>query len=421
MTASVPKKQHYDLVIVGAGMVGATLARAVTHGAKQPYDILLVESSRLLESRAEQPGFDARSTVLSASSVDYLQTLGLWSAMQAAAAPIRQIQVSDQGHFAGVHMHSAESGVAALGHVVENAVIGQALNQALLHNSALELCAPIQVEALRPHVAGMQLQLRSVASESAAAATSVTASLVVLAEGGRSGLAQQLGIHTRDHSYAQGAVIANVAMSQPHDGVAYERFTAKGPLALLPLVAREGAQRMALVWTHPEDDIPSVLALPDADFIARLQQDCGQRAGQIVQVGKRAVYPLRLQVAEEQFRPGVVLLGNVAHTLHPVAGQGFNLALRDAMALAANFRQSMQGAQNPGAFARLQAWWDVVAQDQAHTITFSDVMTRLFSSSNPSLALLRKFGMVSLELVPPLKRQFAQQALGYASPAARLG
>jgi 2-octaprenyl-6-methoxyphenol hydroxylase len=419
MIGTTPARQHYDLIIVGAGMVGATLACAVTHQWQKPLSVLVIEASRLLGSKAEQPGFDARSTVLSASSVDYLQMLGLWEGMQMQAAPIQHIQVSDQGHFGGVHLHGTDSGVDALGQVVENAVIGQALNRALLQNSRLELCAPVQVEHLVPHIDGMQLRLSAASSETTEAIT-LTAALVVLAEGGRSGLAQQLGIHTRESQYGQSAVIANVALSQPHRGIAYERFTAKGPLALLPLVARGGMQRMALVWTHPEDDIPSILALPDADFIARLQQDCGNRVGQVVYAGKRAVYPLSLQVAEEQFRPGVVLLGNVAHTLHPVAGQGFNLALRDAMALAANIRQSCAEGVNPGTFARLRAWWDGVQQDQARTITFSDAMTRIFSSRSTSLTLLRKFGMVGLELLPPLKRHFAQQAMGYASPGARL-
>lgn len=416
MINAAPTQGHYDLIIVGAGMVGATLACAVTHQWQKPLRVLVVEASRLVESKPEQPGFDARSTVLSASSIDYLEALDVWKDMQADAAPITEIQVSDQGQFGGVHMHGADAGVDALGYVVENAVIGQALNGSLLNNPRLELCAPVQVKHITPHVEGMQLQLNVASSE----LITVTGSLVVLAEGGRSGLAQQLGIHTRERGYGQSAIIANIAMLQPHAGVAHERFTAKGPLALLPLVARSGMQRMALVWTHPEDEIPSVLALSDADFIARLQQDCGNRAGQVVYAGKRAVYPLSLQVAEEQFRPGVVLLGNVAHTLHPVAGQGFNLALRDAMALAANIRQSLSAQESPGSYARLQAWWDVVQQDQARTITFSDLMTRLFSSSNPSLALLRKFGMVGLELLPPLKNQFAQQAMGYASRAARL-
>ena len=410
-----PQHEHYDVVIIGAGMVGATLACALTHRLPNPGKILLVEASPIHTGKAAQPGFDARSTVLSASSVDYLRTLGLWQAMESAASPIQQIQVSDQGHFGGVHMHGSDANVAALGHVVENAAIGQALNQALLQSTALELCCPVQVTAVKPLQQTMQLSLTAHAD-----VCTITAALVVLAEGGRSGLIQQLGIHINAQSYGQSAVIANVAVSKPHQGVAHERFTAKGPLALLPLLPHAGSHRMALVWTHPEDEIAGIMALSDAEFMARLQKDCGQGAGQILQVGKRAVFPLSLQVAEEQLRPRLALLGNVAHTLHPVAGQGFNLALRDAMALAANVRQSLEQQLDPGSFARLQAWWNLVQKDQLRTITFSDVMTKMFSSSSLSLALLRKLGMVGIELLPPLKQQLARQAMGYQSPAVRL-
>jgi 2-octaprenyl-6-methoxyphenol hydroxylase len=413
----IPQHAHYDVIIVGAGMVGAALACALTHAPAPPLKLLLVEASRVQTGKAEQPGFDARSTVLSAGTVDYLKLLGLWQAMAPSAAAIKKIAVSDQGHFGGVQMNSGEAGVTALGHVVENAAIGRALNAALLQNQQLELCSPVQVTKLTPHVQGMQLALQS---GEAATAVNVTASLVVLAEGGRSGLAQQLGIHFNQNSYGQRAIIANVALSQPHRGIAYERFTAKGPLALLPLTPHSGRHRMALVWTHPEDETDAVLALPDAEFLAKLQHDCGQRAGTLLHVGQRASYPLTLQVAEEQYRPALVLLGNVAHTLHPVAGQGFNLALRDAMALAANVRQSLRGGHSVGHSSRLQAWWHQVEQDQGRTISFSDGMTRLFSNPNPALSVLRKGGMAGLELLPPLKGLFMQQALGYHGPSVRL-
>ncbi len=415
MITLLPQHEHYDVVIIGAGMVGTTLACALVHQTQHPGRILLVEATQVHSGKAAQPGFDARSTVLSASSIDYLRTLGLWQAMEAAAAPIHHIQVSDQGHFGGVHMAGSDANVSALGHVVENAAIGQALNQALLNSSAIELCCPVQVTSVKPLPQAMQLSLQTGDS-----ACRITAALVVVAEGGRSGLIQQLGIHVEARSYRQSAVIANVAVSQPHQGIAHERFTSKGPLALLPLIPHAQTERMALVWTHPEDDIAGIMALSDQDFIARLQTDCGHRAGQIVHIGKRAVFPLTLQVAEEQLRPHLALLGNVAHTLHPVAGQGFNLALRDAMALAANVRESLQQQLNPGSFNRLQQWWDVVQKDQLRTITFSDVMTRLFSNNSMAMALLRKFGMVGIELLPPLKQQLARQAMGYQSPAVRL-
>ncbi|HEY0963901.1 MAG TPA: 2-octaprenyl-6-methoxyphenyl hydroxylase [Pseudomonadales bacterium] len=413
---SLPRAAHYDIVIVGAGMVGASLALALTHGQRTSLRLLLVEASAMhTQSQPEQPGFDARSTVLSAGTVDYLRELGLWDALRNDATAIERIHVSDQGRFGTVRLDAAEVHVPALGHVVENATLGRALNAALLAEPAIELCAPVTVAALQPDEAGMRMQL-----ESAAENTSITAALVVLAEGGRSNLPAQLGIVHRHRAYGQSAVIANVAFTEPHRHVAYERFTPKGPLALLPLQDRDGCHRAALVWTHPEAEAAAILALDDAAFLARLQQDFGGRVGSFTRVGKRALYPLALQTADEQIRPGLVLLGNVAHTLHPVAGQGFNLALRDAMVLAANVRNSVRQQQNPGAFTRLQQYRQAVQQDQSYTIAFSDYMTRLFSSTNRSLALVRQFGMASIDLLPPLKQRFSRQAMGLGEPRVRL-
>lgn len=413
---SLPQATHYDVVIVGAGMVGASLALALTHGERVPMRLLLVEASTLrTQSPPEQPGFDARSTVLSAGTVDYFRELGLWETLRHDATAIERIHVSDQGRFGSVRLDAAEVQVPALGHVVENAALGRALNAALHAGTALELCAPVSVARLQPDEKGMRLQL-----ESAEGGMDITAALVVLAEGGRSALPAQLGIVHRHQAYGQGAVIANVAFTQPHGHVAYERFTPKGPLALLPLQDRDGSHRAALVWTHPEAEAASILALDENAFLARLQQDFGGRVGSFTRVGKRALYPLALQTAEEQIRPGLVLLGNVAHTLHPVAGQGFNLALRDTMMLAANIRSSLRQRLDPGAFTRLQQYREAVMQDQSYTIAFSDYMTRLFSSTNRSLALVRQFGMATIDLLPPLKQRFSRQAMGLAEPRVRL-
>jgi 2-octaprenyl-6-methoxyphenol hydroxylase len=405
---SKPAATHYDVVIVGAGMVGASLALALTRNNDSALRLLLVEATALhAQAPATQPGFDARSTVLAAGTVGYFNELGLWSALRASAEPIAQIHVSDQGRFGTVRLDSEAEKVDALGHVVENADLGRALNTALFAAQGLELCAPVAVARIAPDVAGMRLEL-----EDADGKSETTAALVVLAEGGRSGLSAQLGIAHRHESYGQSAVIANIGFASAHRNVAYERFTPKGPLALLPLADREGSHRAALVWTHPEAEAQSMLELGDAEFLARLQRDFGGRVGSFTRVGKRALYPLALQVADEQIRPGLVLLGNVAHTLHPVAGQGFNLALRDTMMLAHNIQESLRQRQSPGAFTRLQQYRHAVQQDQSLTIAFSDYMTRLFSSNNRMLSLVRQLGMASIDLLPPLKHQLSRQAMG---------
>ncbi len=423
---SLTVHNHYDVVIVGAGMVGASLACALTHGSGfEGLKLLLVEASPVLASSpVQQPGFDARSTVLSAGTMAYFSQLGLDQELLSAAAPITEIHVSDQGRIGGVHLDSKQQGVSALGHVIENINLGQTLNQALLRAANLELCAPVQVTAIKPCIEGMQLLLAKVTGNNTITGITqainspenkeITASLVVLAEGGRSSLCANLGIEHYSHNYNQSALIANVAFTKPHASCAYERFTPKGPLALLPLEDREGVHRAALVWTHSSVDVSEIMAMKDEALLQQLQQDFGKKLGTFTRIGKRSMYPLALQLAHEQIRPALVLLGNVAHSLHPVAGQGFNLAMRDTMALAFNIRESLQQNVSPGSFTRLQCYLQAVQQDQQHTISFSDYMTRLFSSTNWLSTWTRTFGMASIDLLPPLKRQLNRQAMGLA-------
>jgi 2-octaprenyl-6-methoxyphenol hydroxylase len=292
-----------------------------------------------------------------------------------------------------------------------------ALNRALLDKSAVEICSPVVVREMRPVSNGMQLQLHA---ESAPEATSITASLVVLADGGRSGLPAQLGISQQRQEYRQSAVIANVAFTRPHHGRAWERFTPKGPLALLPLADYEGQHRAALVWTHPDNAVDAIMTLDDDAFLAALQQDFGSRVGRFTRVGKRVVFPLALTTADEQIRPGLVLLGNVAHTLHPVAGQGFNLAMRDCMALAENIIASVADGCNPGDFNRLQAYLDEVSPDQLVTTRFSDYMTRMFSSAGAGMTGVRHLGMACIDLLPPLRNVLSRQAMGMRQSRVRL-
>ena len=405
-------QSHYDVVIVGAGMVGASLACALTRAASADQavpSVLLVEAADIsLKGPAAQPGFDGRSTVLSASSCDYLAELGLWQPLSAFAEPITTILVSDQGHYGSVKMTAAESGVAALGYVTQNTALGHAFNAQLLDSPGFELCAATRVASLQTIAGGMQLQLKQGENTHR-----ISAALVVLAEGGRSDLPAQLGITHRQETYEQSAVIANVGFTQAHAGRAWERFTANGPLALLPLADDAGQHRAALVWTHPQAAADSVMQLPDSEFLGRLQAAFGPKLGQFIRVGKRALYPLSLSVASEQIRPGLVLLANVAHTLHPVAGQGFNLGLRDAMALAASIREALACGESPGNFKRLQRYLHIVSGDQQSTIRFSHYMTRLFSSRVKTLSWLRQAGMASIDLLPPLRHSLGRQAMGY--------
>lgn len=401
-----------DVVIVGGGMVGASLACALCRAGVPGWRIMIVEATPVMpEGQVFQPGFDTRSTVLSHVTAEYFRSLGLWHALEQRAAPVRRIHVSDQGRFGAVRLDSEDLGVPALGYVVENGVLGIALNRAMLSLEGIEVHGNTRVTAIEPGATGYRLKLVR-----AGEAMELDTPLVVLAEGGRSGLAQKLGIDNELTPYGQSAVVTNIAFDRDLSGVAYERFTPNGPLAVLPLPPiAEVRHRAALVWTQPEQDAEPLAALPAEQFLARLQREFGYRCGRLIRVGQRVCYPLSLVRAREQIRPGLVLLGNAAHFLHPVAGQGFNLSLREAMMLAEVLSNARRQGRDLGDHGLLMDYARGCEADQDSTIAFSHYMTKLFSSSSESLAWLRKFGMLGIDLLPPLKQTFSSRAMGLAA------
>jgi 2-octaprenyl-6-methoxyphenol hydroxylase len=414
---SLCQAKHYDLVIVGAGMVGASLACILDKASlERPLKILLVESAPVeLNAPPAQPSFDARSTVLSYGTVDYLRKQEFWQAIESDAQAITRIHVSDQGHFGSAWLSSEEQGVEALGYVIENRLLGSQFNQVLSAANSIELCHSVKVSALIPGASGMAVQLDNGNDQE-----EITTELVVLAEGGRSGLCEQLGIHRNTESYNQSAIIANVAFTNSHDNVAYERFTPDGPLALLPLPDIDNEHRAALVWTQKGSESEALMDLSDTEFLSLLQQAFGTRVGDFTRVGQRHTYPLSLVKAEEQVRPGLVLLGNVAHSLHPVAGQGFNLAYRDTMRLAGLLIEAVNSESALGDMAMLHRYQLSTENDQDKTAAFSHYMTRLFSTGNPAAVWARKFGLFSIDLVLPLRRAFARRAMGLSDRQVRL-
>jgi 2-octaprenyl-6-methoxyphenol hydroxylase len=225
-----------------------------------------------------------------------------------------------------------------------------------------------------------------------------------------------LGVDRHTRSYGQQALIANIGTARPHGGVAYERFTDEGPLALLPLVASaQPENRCSLVWTLPPAQAQHLLECPIEEFLARLQRRFGYRLGRLLKAGERASYPLALTQSAEQVRRGIVVVGNAAHALHPVAGQGYNLALRDASRLAHVLLDGIERGEAPGSLATLQRYQALQASDQERTIRFSDQIPGLFMLDNLLLSVGRDLALSGLDIVPGLKKEFVRQAAGIAA------
>ncbi|GAA4895104.1 2-octaprenyl-6-methoxyphenyl hydroxylase [Ferrimonas pelagia] len=393
-------KTEFDIVIVGGAMAGATLALALadqhrSDGAR--WRIALVEAQP--PQAAGHPGFDSRAIALAHGSVRRLQQLELWSALAPYAAAIERIEVSDQGHFGGLTMTAQEYGVDALGQVVELERIGPVLWQQLAARSVTLLC-PQQLSSVQQQQDHVTLTLCS--------GEQLTTRLLVGADGTHSPVRQALGLGLRQQDYHQTALIANVRAEQ-HDGRAFERFTAQGPLAMLPMCER----RYSLVWVQSPEQAARRLALSERAFLAELQAAFGYRLGALQRVGQRASYPLALCKAERVIHHRCVLVGNAAQTVHPIAGQGFNLGLRDVEALA----ELLDGVDDPGAFALLHRYEQQRRADRGRTTGSTDALVRLFSNSSRLMALGRNSGLLAMSVLPGLKRRLAHQAMGWRNEA----
>ncbi len=417
------KAATYDVVIAGGGMVGASLALALSRYSEGALSVLLVESFPLPSGDSApvyRPSFDARSTALSYGSRQILESVDVWTALHKHLTPITRIHVSDRGHIGSALLTAQEQGWDALGYVVENAWLGNVLLNTLNAAPGVECRSPASVVAVEQDGGLARLRLDTLQSteEKDTASETIYCRLLAVADGAQSGLRSALGIAGKVVDYAQQAVIANVCFEKPHDGIAYERFTDQGPLALLPLAnSEQGEARASLVWTLSAADAASVLAASDEVFLAQLQQRFGYRQGRFLRVGERASFPLQLVEAEEQVRPNIVVMGNAAHSLHPVAGQGFNLALRDVARLARKLAQTPR--ENLGELSQLRSYLNSQHQDQRNTVELSHQLPALFARKNPLFSLGRNLGLLALDVLPAAKARFVEQAAGLAPGNAR--
>lgn len=405
--------RDYDLVIVGGGLVGGSLACALrTSGLR----IAIVEKSAPstpLQPRPIQPSYDERVIALSLGSRRIFTGMGLWPLIAEEAAAIRRVHVSERGGCGFTHLDAADERVESLGEVLPARAIGMAIDQLL--------SAAPDVDWLRPgRVVSLNLRGECASLEIAQpnGHLTLTTRLVIAADGGDSGLRERLRIPVRDLDYGQQAIISTVTAEQATAaaGTAFERFTDSGPLAMLPMT--QG--RYSVVWTAHDRDAPGIQGLDDQRFIEHLQRRFGDRLGRLSQPARRVAYPLRLRLAKALTRPRLALLGNAAHTLHPVAGQGFNLGLRDVAELTDLVIEAQSTAADLGAPGLLDSYSRRRRADHLTTAGLTDSLVRLFGAPSPLLRVGRNLGLVGLDLLPPLRHRLARRFMGLEGRQPRL-
>jgi 2-octaprenyl-6-methoxyphenol hydroxylase len=390
----------FDVAIAGGGMVGLSLAAAL---GGLPLDVAVIEP--VAADADEQPSFDSRTTALSNGSRRVLEGVGAWSAVADQATAIRRIHVSERGAFGTAVLTAEEQGVAALGHTIENRLLGRALRDRI---AALPRVRAVSARVTRVAAGRDGLALGTDAGPA------VEARLVVAADGAQSAVRAALGIEARVDDYDQHAVIAHVDTTRFHDYTAYERFTPEGPLAVLPI--REG--RSSVVWTLAPAAAQRALALDDGAFLAELQAAFGLRLGRFTRVGRRQAYPLALTRAARLTAPRAAVLGNAAQSLHPVAGQGFNLALRDVAMLAELLAEAPDG--DPGAAELLARYAEWRGPDREAVIRFTDGLVRGFGLDLTPARSARGKGLFAFDLLRPVKHAFARRTMGLAGRQPRL-
>jgi 2-octaprenyl-6-methoxyphenol hydroxylase len=389
----------YDITIVGGGMIGASLAVAL-----QPLGLKVALVEAIALASASHPSFDERTTALSNGSRRILETLGIWPDVSASATPIRKIHVSDQGRFGFARIDAAEQGLAAMGYVVPNRALGTAMWSRLQVGSAVRILCPARVSRVTEAAHAATLEVSGPDT-----ATSLDTRLVVAADGASSAVRAAFGVDAESRDYEQTAVITTVLPQKFHDGVAYERFTANGPLALLPI---EGG-RCTLVLTLGKDQAEAVMGWTDAEFLAEVQRRFGFRLGRFLKVGRRVPYPLSLTRAARTSAARCVIVGNAAQGLHPVAGMGFNLGLRDVACLAELIAERRHETGFDAGCAALLAEYDAWrASDRGGVIAFTDGLVRTFASPLGLVKRLRGLGLLAFDLLPPAKAALSHLSTG---------
>ncbi len=394
------RKFDFDIVIVGGGMVGASLACALKNSH---HKIAIIEA--FPPNSSQQSSYDDRGIALAYGSQRIFEAMGLWSQLATHSTAITDIHVSDRGHFGVTRLSAIKENVPALGQVITARAMGKVLNHALEQQQNLDYLCPATVIDVTQHSDHIEITLNT--------QQKLTTQLLVAADGAHSSIKQFLNLTCLEKDYQQTAITANITAERPHNGRAFERFTDSGPIALLPM----SENRCSLVWTVKTGDEKDLLALSEQDFLTQLQDRFGYRLGKLLKVGQRNSYPLTLIQADQAIAHRVVLIGNAAHNLHPIAGQGFNLGLRDVAALADVLSDITEDCGDARLLHNYTLWRQ---QDQDNVIENTDTLVKLFSHANPLLGHIRGAGLTILDAIPMAKHCIAQKSMGLDKKQPRL-
>ncbi|MBJ9493463.1 FAD-dependent monooxygenase [Acinetobacter baumannii] len=396
-----------QVIIVGGGMVGLSLSLML---AKANIAVKLLEAVKYpnYDDQNVAPyhsSFDARNTALSRRSVQIYQKLGLWDALQQHATPILQVHITEQGSFGKARLVAEQEKVESFGQVIENAWLGRVLLTQVRQQPLIELIDGVQVTALTQDAEQVHIE-----AQRGDELLKLESKLLIAADGRDSFCRQAIGVGVDVHDYDQVAIVTTVQTSKPHEHVGFERFSALGPLALLPL---PGEYRRSVVWPVKKGTEGEWLGEEnDQHFLDALQKTYGDRAGKFEKTGKRFSYPLSQVLAHKQAVGRVILMGNAAHTIHPVAGQGFNLCLRDADVLLRYLVNQLSVSDDIGNPDNLLAYEQARLSDQQRVIKFCDTVVRGFSNQNPLLKLIRNTGLIAFDVIPGVKPLVANYAMG---------
>ncbi len=386
--------------------MGATLAVAL---AKLPLQIAVIEAFPFRSNN--QPSYDARSVALNYGSKKVFKSLAVWSELEAAASPIKKIHVSSQGQFGVTRLNAQDEGLDALGYVIENRVLGNVLLKQIEQHDNVTLICPAQLTDLSFNED--QAQVRIVQQDKS---IPLNAQLIVGADGENSKVRELLDINVHKKDYQQTAIVSNVTPGKPHDNIAYERFTPEGPIAILPMTEN----RCSLVFTVASQASASIMELDDKDFLNELEKRFGFRTGGFSKTSKRFCYPLSLMKIDKHFKQRAVIIGNAAHALHPIAGQGFNLGVRDVASLVEVIADALRQQSDIGSSDVLALYEKARKKDQNTVARITDGLAQVFSNTLFPLTKLRSRGLLLADVIPPIKHSMAQHAMGLAGRLPRI-